>query len=230
MRKCPELLSLLFLYLIDFQSFSKITPSFITTIHGRKSQCCQCLWRVKFIVNEHIRIAFSLGCSSRHQRETEDRRRQYSSLEVSMSSVSINRKNDHQTTEHQGSCPTRLIFNASARCWIPSLPISLRSISSVVSVYRVWMSSLNSLIQREQILHDWSSMRQRETGRLFGRSRSLWAPMFRVSVKHKKNYQRKKEKRCAFTWLFFNRSLRYWTPLIPILFFASPSVVNVYEG
>lgn len=86
MNKCLELLSLLFLYLINFQRFSKIPPSFIATSFGRKSQRCQCLWRVVIIINEHIRIAFSLGCSSRHQQETECRCRQYHSFEVSMSS------------------------------------------------------------------------------------------------------------------------------------------------
>ena len=184
MKECPELVSLLFSYLIDLQSFSKIPPSFIATIFGRKSQCCQCLWRVIIIINEHIRIAFSLDCSSRHQQETERRCRQYHSLEVSMSSVSIHRKNDHLTTGHEDSCLTRLIINASARCWTPSLPISLEFISSVVSVYRVSMFSLDSLIRREQILHDWSSMPRLETRRLFDWSCSVWAPRFPGSVKY----------------------------------------------
>ena len=80
---------------------------------------------------------------------------------------------------------TWLIFNASARWWTPLLSISSSCKWSVVSVYRVSVYWLNSLIPSKPILHDWSSLRQQETGRLFRRCCSRRDPMFRVTVKYR---------------------------------------------
>ena len=40
----------------------------------------------------------------------------------------------------------------------------------------------------------------------------------------------RKERISGVTWLIFNRSLRCWTPSIPMLLFDSPSAVSVYDG
>jgi hypothetical protein len=75
----------------------------------------------------------------------------------------VNRKEVNSLVHPMENCLTWLIFKASARRWTPSLSISLKFRSSVVSVYRVSVDWLDSLIRPQSILPDCSSIDHSDT-------------------------------------------------------------------
>ena len=159
--------------------------SFTTSLVPTQTEFHQCLWIGRSLIHSSTkRNILSLDWTSGRHPDTGMLYCSSSFPRALVLSVSVIRQKNNKAIRCQERVAflTWLIFNTSARCRTPLLPIPLPDRYSVVSPCEWWTSSLIDTDEQGRVSRCWSSMHQQDIPLLCGRSNYSRGPMSSVSV------------------------------------------------